>query len=393
MSSFPVSVPGERDVLLVDTNRGSYPLLVTLTDQGWNVSVVGADPDAPLAKLCPRFIQVNYADDQKLASLVAQRPYSAIIPGCTDASYLACAALPSGPRRGLDENEAVRQIFNKHALRQLARHLVIRQPVELSHLEALKSQRVLIKPVDGFSGAGITLLEQPSADSLSAATASAAECSPCGGVLIEEFVEGQLYSHSAFLKNQQIVHDFFVREDCIDFPYAVDSSCLALDLPAAVQQQMRSAVQRVAQDLQLKDGLIHTQFIERDAHAYLLEITRRHPGDLYGLLIQLSTGFDYTAHYLNAFLPQPCQPCELSHGHALIIRHTITAGPGRNLWSLRFHAPVMIRKWIPLAKAGDRLSPAPQGRAAIIFLESADEEAHREVYEMLTHRSLYSFDC
>ncbi len=382
-----------RDVFLVDTNRGSYPLLRTLTDQGWNVSVVGADPAAPLAKLCPRYIQANYADGQQLCSLVAESPHAAIVPGCTDASYLACVALPGAPKRGLDEPDAVRQIFNKQALRQLAMKLGIQQPAELTEAEALGAERVLIKPVDGFSGAGITLLMQPTLESLREAVAASARQSPSGRALIETFVVGQLYSHSAFLKDQQIQHDFFVRENCVDFPYAVDTSCLALDLAAAVEQQVRRGVQRLARELRLQDGLIHTQFLDRKGEAYLLEITRRHPGDLYGLLIQLATGFDYTAHYLNAFLPDPCQPSLHEIGERFIIRHTITAGPGHGLWSLRFHAPVTIRQWIPLAKAGDHLPPAPQGRVAIVFLESHDEEAHREVYARLINRSLYSFEC
>lgn len=382
-----------RDVLLVDTNRGAQPLLTSLQAQGWTPWVMGSDPEAPLAKLCPNYVRGNYADPEVLAAVVMSRPFAAVIPGCTDASYLACAALQRGPGPGLDGPEAVRQLFDKQALRAVARQLGIHQPRELSAAEAVGLEQVLVKPVDGFSGAGMTRLMRPDAEQLRAAVAAAAARSPAGRALIEEFVAGQLYSHSAFLRERRIVQDFFVREDCSDYPYAVDTSCLDADLADSVRGQVRRDVEHLAQRLQLGDGLIHSQFIVRGNQPHLLEITRRHPGDLYGRLIALSTGFDYASHYLEAFLPEPCRLRASGEGAPWIIRHTITAGAGQDLWGLRFHQPVMIREWIPLAVAGSTLPAAPQGRAAIVFLESESEAQHQQLYARLVERTLYSFVC
>jgi biotin carboxylase len=381
----------QPEALLVDTNRGSYPLWRCLRDHGWRVGVVGADPQAPLARFSDHLIQANYADGQALAAIVPKRPWQAIIPGCTDASYRACAALPGAPLRGFDSPQVVQQLFDKQALRQLATELGICQPALLSVQEALKTEAVLVKPVDGFSGGGISQITRPSSEELEQCLAAARLRSPSGQALIEEFVDGQLYSHSAFLCSQQIAHDFFVQEDCIDYPYAVDTSCIALDLADPVMAQVRADMQRLAQHLQLVDGLLHSQFLVRDGQAYLLEITRRHPGDLYGLLIQHATGFDYSARYLNGFLPEPIEPRDVEQEISPIIRHTITAGPGCDLWSLRFHQPVKIRQWVPLGVAGDHLAPAPQGRAAIIFVEAETAKGHLSIYSRLVNREFYSF--
>ena len=378
-------------ILLVDTNRGSHPLWRTLREHELNVSVVGANSDSPLAKLSHSYIEANYAERTTLETLITTNKYNAIIPGCTDASYLACASLPDGPPKGVDTPAVVQQLFEKQALRQLATELSINQPALLSLDNALKCEAVLVKPVDGFSGGGITQIKRPTLDALEHALAVAQKFSPSGQVLIEEFVEGQLYSHSAIIVNRAISHDFFVQEDCIDYPYAVDTSCIALDLEDSVKHQVRADMQRLAHHLQLVDGLLHSQFLVRDGQAYLLEITRRHPGDLYGLLIQHATGFDYAARYLNGFLPEPIQPHDVQQELRPIIRHTITAGPGCDLWSLRFHEPVKIFRWIPLAVAGDHLAAAPQGRAAIIFLESETTKDHHSLYARLLKRELYSF--
>lgn len=378
-------------VLLVDTNRGSYPLWRALEDADYCISVIGSIPDAPLAKLCQNYIQANYADRITLEAIITNGKFATAVPGCTDTSYLACAGLPDGPPKGIDTPQVVHQLFDKQALRKIATELSMNQPAMLSLDTALKCEAVLVKPVDGFSGGGITQIKRPTLEALEHAVVVAQQCSPSGQVLIEEFVEGQLYSHSAFLVNKAISHDFFVQEDCIDYPYAVDTSCVALDLAESVKAQVRADMQRLAKHLQLVDGLLHSQFMVRDGQAYLLEITRRHPGDLYGLLIQHATGFDYAARYLNGFLPEPIQPRDVQQGLRPIIRHTITAGPGCDLWSLRFHEPVKICQWVPLAVAGDHLAAAPQGRAAIIFLESETTKDHHSLYGRLLNRELYSF--
>ena len=379
------------EILLVDTNRGSYPLWRALAEQERRVSVVGADPDAPLAKLSSNYIKANYSDAKRMAEIVRNQPYVAIVPGCTDASYLACATLPGGPPKGVDSPEVAQQLFQKRSLRQLADELGIRQPAQLTETQALSAPCVIVKPVDGFSGAGITKLVEPTDEALQLAKATARKHSHTGQVLLEEYLEGQLYSHSAFIAKQKIVQDFFVQESCIDYPYAVDTSCVAHNLVKSATDELRSNLYKIAHHLDLVDGLIHTQFILRGGEAYLIEITRRHPGDLYGLLIQYSTGFDYAAQYLNAYLPKPIKHQDLHHGSKFIVRHTITAGTGCNFWSLKFKVPVLIRQWIQLAKAGDKLEAAPKGRAAIAFFETKDQESCARLYKQLAQREIYSF--
>lgn len=379
------------NILLVDTNRGSYPLLKTLEANGYNVTTVGSDSSAPLARLSRRYIEADYTNQATLQAIVDEGSYLAIIPGCTDASYLACAALINHSKKGIDKEDAIFKVFNKQGLRDLAKNLGISQPSELSEIDAINSQGILIKPVDSFSGAGIIKLDKPSRSSLQAGIERARKMSPSNEIIIEDFVEGQLYSHSAFLKKQEIERDFFVKEDCSDYPYSVDTSCLAQDLSITPIKQVRRDVARLASELQLKDGLLHTQFILRNETAYIIEMTRRHPGDLYGLLIQYSTGIDYSAHYLNAFLPDPCKDNVIESKNPYIIRHTITAGSGVNLWSLAFKHKALIRQWIPLANVGTHLSAAPQGRAAIVFFEQHSKEELEEVYKLLTSRMLYTF--
>lgn len=382
---------GSQNVLLVDTNRGSYPLLKTLERNGYQVTTVGRDYHAPLASLSHNYIQADYTEYPVLQSIVEEGSYDAIIPGCTDASYLACASLRKYIDRGIDDHETIHKIINKKSLRSFVKSIGLAQPNELSLADAVDVHSVLIKPVDSFSGSGIIKIEHPSISALKDAIEQSQMHSPSREVILEEFIEGQLYSHSAFLVDNRVTVDFFVKEDCSDFPYAVDTSCLDLEIPVSVRQQVRMDILKLANDLQLVDGLVHTQFILRNQTAYIIEMTRRHPGDLYGLLIQYSTGVDYSTHYLNTFLSRQCKPAAIDNMNPYVIRHTITAGLGRDLWGIAFTHRTTIRHWVPLASAGSQLSSAPQGRVAIMFCESNSEHEHERTYDMLKSRKFYSF--
>ncbi len=69
---------------------------------------------------------------------------------------------------------------------------------------------LLVKPSDSFSGRGVTKVFDRT--ELAAAVADARRNSRSAEVVIEEFIEGSLHSHSAFIKDQEIAFDVFVDE-------------------------------------------------------------------------------------------------------------------------------------------------------------------------------------
>ena len=151
---------------------------------------------------------------------------------------------------------------------------------------------LLVKPVDSFSGRGVTKLVE--AAGLSEALAAARQASRSGESVVEEFVDGRLYSHSAFIRKQEIVADFFAEQNfCTLYPYRVNCSNHPSSLPANHRDSVREAVGRLIRLLGLKDGLLHTQFIADADDFWIIECMRRCPGDLYGHLIELSAGIDY----------------------------------------------------------------------------------------------------
>jgi hypothetical protein len=154
---------------------------------------------------------------------------------------------------------------------------------------------------------------------------------------------------------------------------------------------LRKDAQMMADLLGLKDGLLHTQFIVSEDKYWLIEVTRRCPGDLYSQLIEFSTGSPYADWYLKPFLGETVEPLYQNQGTRNIIRHTVSPSEALHYAGLQFQDSLNIPLFVPLAGPGDSLRAAPYGRAAILFLEEHNKDSMNNLYQQTIKRDLYTF--
>jgi biotin carboxylase len=376
-------------VLLLDTNVSSAPIHRYLTGAGYDVHVVGRNPEDFLAKATPNYINLDYSDVEATLSLVERLGAKYLVPGCNDLSYETCAQVSAQrPFPGIDPVEAVRILGNKQCFRRYAAENDIPAPRQLSEADAVAGRSVIVKPVDAYSGRGVTALKAPSAQEISAALTLAKGFSQTETCLIEEFVEGQLYSHTAFLGPDGVVADFIVEEHGSVNPFAVDTSCVVFDFDPGLLRKVRDAIEQIGRDLKLTSGLIHTQFISDGQQFWVVEITRRCPGDLYSRLISLSTGFNYAENYARPFIGKPFEGCQQQR--SAIMRHTISLREAQVFGALQFHRPVHVQAFVPLALAGDRVPQSPFGRIGILFARAESAPALDELMAATVRGELYS---
>jgi predicted ATP-grasp superfamily ATP-dependent carboligase len=375
--------------LLVDTNRAAYTIYKQLISIGHDVWVIGANDNEPLAKISKNFVRQDYSDVSKLNKLIEKEKYDFVIPGCTDVSYRACAEVSNGRFMGIDSIESTRAINDKSEFRRVAAKLGIPVPKVLDFDEALHCDVVIVKPVDSFSGQGISIVKKPTSDSLQAAYSSGCKVSKTRTAIIEEFVSGQLYSHSAFLQAGKVVADLVVREDCTTNLFTVDTSKVVYDFPENLRGLLREDAIKLFNGLGLVDGLIHSQFILSGDCYWIIEVTRRCPGDLYAVLIEMSTGYPYAASYVAPFLGANPFPQSVETLRRRIIRHTATSKEGESLWGFTFNMPVDLKFFVPLASAGDFIKPNAQGRAGLFFIETESDNEQNEIYNRLLDGTLY----
>ena len=328
--------------LLVDTNRAAVPLYQALIKKGHDVWVVGKDPEETLAKMAQNYLELDYSDVHALSKFIEEKQFDFLVPGCTDLSYMMCAKVSAGKFFDIDTAENTNTINSKNEFKELAYKLSIPVPRLISEDWAVNYPSVIVKPVDSYSGQGIQVLNFPSKQILSTAIDAASKVSKSETALIEEYISGQLYSYSCFLQEGSVVAGFIVQEDGSANPFTVDTSQVIDDLAESLKVSLETDVHKIAQELGLSDGLVHLQFLSDGAKYWVIEMTRRCPGDIYALLIEYATGYDYSDSYIAPFIGERIKtPLDASIKRN-IIRHTVISQIGQTFWGVQFESAVKV---------------------------------------------------
>jgi predicted ATP-grasp superfamily ATP-dependent carboligase len=378
-----------KNVLLLDTNFSSAPLYNYLINN-YVVFVLGNNPEDYLAKISPNYYNINYAEINLVQDFIKDKKIDFLIPGCNDFSYKICSELNEFNNFiGIESTIINNIINNKDEFRKFSLDNNVSVPRVFSTKDIPQNTKIIVKPIDSFSGNGITVLENVNKKNMDDAIKLAKIASKSNGFLIEEFVDGQLYSHSAFIRNNEIYKDFIVEEHCIANSFAVDTSWLNNDFCPVTLQEIRNQINFIVKKLNLQDGLLHTQLIKNNNKFWIIEVTRRCPGDLYSLLIEKSTGFPYAEEYCNYFLTSKVYKNQNIKFQKDIIRHTITTINEQYFSSLEFNYPIHINQYLQISSIGNKLLSAPKGRIGLLFIKIKEDESEK-IRSLILKRNLYN---
>lgn len=378
-----------KKALLVDTNFSAKPIYDFLIDSGLDVFVIGGNPDDALAKSANNYIQLDYKNIEELKKTIADLEIDYLIPGGNDFSYKVCAEISNGQSfYNIDSLDNYDIINNKKRFRKFSIEMGLNVPKFVNTENYFEFLPVIVKPADAYSGHGMTVIREKDNSQLEQAITKAKNFSKTGMYLLEQFVEGQLFSHSAFIVNGEIDVDFVVEEHCTVNSYVVNTSRVVGNFDDELLSRIRVDILKIVKGLNLKDGLMHTQFIAKDNNFWLIEITRRCPGDLYSKLIEYSTGFNYAAHYAMPFI-NSISKNKKTKVLSKVIRHTVTVEKPVSFSSIVFNYNFDKLKYIPLCLTGDKLRESPFSRIALLFGFSDTDEQHNANWNRLLEHNFY----
>lgn len=358
-----------KKILLCDANFCVLPILHSLMNNNYNVSVVGSLLNDPAHSIADNSVPLDYSDVNVLYKHIVEKTYDFIVPGCNDRSYLSLAKIAEELNYpGFDKYETVLTIHHKDKFRSFSEVMNYPVPKAVTDIKKVNTLKfpIIIKPVDSFSGKGTNKVENISEVELF--WKEAKQFSKEGSVVAEEFIDGKLYSHSAFIKNKKIVIDFFVNEYCTVHPYQVNSSNVSAKLNQKIKDGLRTWTEKFAHDLNLVDGLVHTQFIVNNDSFFLIEIARRCPGDLYSELIEKSTGINYAELYSLPFLGLDL-PNKIDKKAKYFSRHTVSVDKECIFISSGINMESKNIQNIQLKKSGEKMKAAPFDKSGIYFIE------------------------
>lgn len=373
----------KKRALLIGSSFSAAPILFRLRQRGLQVAVCGSLPSDPCHQYGDASHYIDYSNREALLALVSEERFDYIVPTCNDYSYMSGAWVAGQlGYPGFDRYDVAEKLHTKNGFRHVTQALGTPAPKAIwsKSGESLvlpdSSYPVLVKPVDSFSGRGVTKVSD--ADGLQLALEQAWASSRSGDAVVESFVNGELHSHSAFIQDGRIATDFFVDEFCSVYPYQVDCSNHPSRLSEGIRAGVRAAMGDLIARLELTNGLLHTQFICDGSQFWIIECMRRCPGDLYGGLIERSLGIDYTDLFVQAFVGESIQAVSSRGEPDLVGRHTISVDRERVFQSFSCDFPGNGVQIVPLKGSGERLREAPFDKLAIAFFN------FRSVDDMLT---------
>jgi biotin carboxylase len=361
-------------VLLCDAAFSAVPILLALQRAGFRVAVCGSRANDPGHGLADLSLVMDYRDRETLLRTVSNEGVRFVVPGCTDVSYLSCAWIAAQLHLpGFDTPEAADIIHKKDKFRRFCRTHRFATPRSTSSISEVSGLTfpILVKPSDSFSGKGIVKVERR--EGLLEGVALSKAQTGAEALVFEEFVEGNLYSHSAFIQNGKIHTDFFVNEYCTVHPYQVNSSHLSADLGDNIIGGLREWLEAFASMLNLASGLVHTQFISDGERFYLIEVMRRCPGDLYAVLIEKSTGINHAGLYAAAFCGSDLPIQRSTRLKRWFSRHTVSVDRDCIFISSAINLSHAEAAFVPLKKTGEPLRAAPLDRAGIYFVQHSSD--------------------
>jgi len=286
-------VSSRKKVIVLDAGFSAWPLITELSKRDINVMVLGnrADDPAYLSGLQNvTAVNMDYSDFDRVNEFCVREQIDMAIPGCTDLSYECANALDINKEFGwADSQTTVQAISDKVILSEVLNDLGLAQP---KFSDKPLGERCLRKPRSGFSGIGISLSDTTSAGEIGLSDER---------YFFQECLEGSLHSCSLLVSAGVPFFLAHVDEFCFNNDYRVNFSYISR-LDSNVKREAEEQTLALAEELGISAGILHCQFIWDGSNVYIIDVARRCPGDLYGILIQRGYGINYYDGLTSAYL-------------------------------------------------------------------------------------------
>ncbi|MCL0100604.1 ATP-grasp domain-containing protein [Peptococcaceae bacterium] len=383
-----------KKALILGGSHRDIPLIMAAKKLGFFVITLG-DRDYYIGhRFSDKNYKIDFTDLEKVSKVIEAEKIDVLIPGCGEKALLNTVILGKKYKIGnFDSLEAVNIIHDKWKFKEFCQKRGINVPkgVKITSCENTVLENIslpcIVKPLNLSGGRGVCVVK--SKDELKSAVKHALEVSENNEVLIEKFIEGELLACSVFVRNGRIGYSFVGKDDVYLNKYLV-SSAYSIEIKDEVLGKLKQNVEKIIADLSLKDGPFHLQFILKDDIPYIIDVTRRIPGDLYPYLIEFSTGIRYSEAVVKAYIGDNVDPTLLKEKEKkFIIRHCIMPSKNGVLKDILVDKEVKgkIIYELYLIEKGTNIDNYLRQQVGIVFLEFNSEkemiEAAKKINELI----------
>jgi biotin carboxylase len=319
-----------KKILLLGGSHRDIPLIKASQELGYFVITLG-DRDYYLGhKYSDKSYKINFNDLEAVKKIAIEEQIDYLLPGCGEESYLNTVQLSHALNMGnFDDMKTAKLVHNKWKFKDFCLKNGISTPNGLffnnqSDLDNLKFP-IVVKPTNLSGGRGVEIVN--TYEELTHSLLNARNVSD--EIFLEEYIEGKLIAYSIFLKEQKILYGF-IGEDRTYLNKYLIASAYPYILEPIVLNALKLDIEKLARLLHLVDGMFHLQVLIKEDQPYIIDVTRRIPGDLFPYLIEFCDHVEYSKAVVKAYTTGIIGD-EFSHQfdkQTFVIRHCVM--PSKN---------------------------------------------------------------
>ena len=369
-----------KKLLIAGGSYGDIPLIKAAQSLGYYVITTGNRPLEKGHIYSDKFVYADFSDKEAIFSLAKDLKIDAICSSCNDFSIVSAAytaqklSLP-----GFDNYKTTVELHHKDHFKTIATQIGLPRVKSLCidltkenipNLEGLQFP-LIVKPVNLTGGKGISKIECNK--EIFKALQFASSQSRLKRVVIEEYFVGDLHSYSTFIKDRKVIFEYSDNEFSYLNPYLVSTSTSPTSTQNSVLKNIRLETEKLANALELSDGILHAQFLSNGSQYKIIEYTRRLPGDFYSIPVMISTGFDQAKAVIEQCCDIPIKiPLDYSQSR-FVSRHCVMAEKPGTIIGTRISKTIsenIIDKF-ELMAIGEKINNSLIDKQSVIFLEYA----------------------
>lgn len=383
------TIKKRKIVLLLCATHNDLGLVHALRKLGYYIIVTGNRAGLPGERFVDKYIPADYSDKELILQIARENEIDAICQCCNDFGvYTAAYVAEKMGLPGYDSYENTLLLHNKDKFKMFAKELglsVVESYYFSDKNEALQWLHqaefpVIVKPVDASAGNGILRID--SWKEAQKAVEYAFSKSREKRVIIEPFLIGTQHGFCTFLKDKRVVAYCSNNEYSVINPYRVEIDTYPADNYSRVASALICQIEKIAEKLDLKDGIFHLQYIVSEGKAYIIEVMRRILGNMYSIPAMWLTGLDWDYWETRAKCGLSCEdiPTGTKQEGAYAYKTVLASENGK---IKHIVVPEEYQKYVReqfwLKQAGDEIENYKSEPVGFLFFEFSSQEEMRKV--------------
>ena len=310
-------------------------LIRQLKDRGIGTVLVDGSASALAVPYADIFYHVNIFDIEAVKSIAVREEVDFLITVCADQVLLVVAQISE--MLGLPcyiDYKTAQDVSDKIRMKRIFREngIPTTDYVELQSLNMEKISRLsypmVVKPVDAYSSKGVRKAEN--AEELRRYYAEAEQISRSGGVIVEEYFEGEEISVDAFVLDGKAKVLAVTNSDKVKDRdrFVIFRGKYPAKASPAVLKQIDEIAQKIADAFGLVNAPLLIQLLHNGDRVSVLEFCARTGGNMKWLLIKYSCGVDVIKATVDITLGRKPDLTVRDTGNKIVVNDFIYCYPG-----------------------------------------------------------------